>query len=227
MHVNELIDGYVADVVRRLPSRQRRDVGVQLRARLEQELHATARAVGRPADAALATQFLRAFGRPEEVAGELGPAGVLDRDPVSRPLVLLALAFWAAGALLWIALAWFGSSLPGALPYVFAFDRTFMATRGPWVLPMWLAGFALSGVLIVDGRWRRRTRKISVVLNATLCAVVIFFVAEGPIFQLRTTDEAAKAALAIIVVAALIDLPVRLYRNPAGLRPDLAEASGA
>lgn len=70
---NELIDTYVADVAVRLPRRQRNDVAFELRALLHEELQAKAEDAGRVVDAAMALEFLRAFGRPAEVAARYRP----------------------------------------------------------------------------------------------------------------------------------------------------------
>ena len=73
MNANDVIESYVTDVALQLPRRQRNDVAFELRALLNEELQARAEAAGRGADAAMATEFLGAFGRPAEVAARYRP----------------------------------------------------------------------------------------------------------------------------------------------------------
>ena len=81
MNANELIESYVADVAARLPRRQRNDVAFELRALLNEELQGKAEFSGRAADAAMAMELLRGFGRPADVAARYQPTLTLI-DPV-------------------------------------------------------------------------------------------------------------------------------------------------
>jgi hypothetical protein len=77
MNEQPVIDSYVSDVVRRLPRRQRADVGAELRALLLEEL------AGRSAEPVEADvlALLNAFGRPSDVADRYRPAGLTIIDP--------------------------------------------------------------------------------------------------------------------------------------------------
>jgi hypothetical protein len=68
MNVNELIEAYVADVAVQLPRRQRNDVAFELRALLGEELQAKAEVRGGAVEVTTATEMLREFGHPDEVA---------------------------------------------------------------------------------------------------------------------------------------------------------------
>lgn len=68
MNVNELIEAYVADVAVLLPRRQRNDVAFELRALLDEEWKAKTDVNGGAADVSMATEMLRAFGHPDDVA---------------------------------------------------------------------------------------------------------------------------------------------------------------
>lgn len=81
MNANELIESYVAEVAARLPRRQRNDVAFELRALLNEELQGKAEFAGREADAAMAMELLRGFGRPADVAARYQPSLTLI-DPV-------------------------------------------------------------------------------------------------------------------------------------------------
>jgi len=68
MDADDVIDSYVQDVARQLPPGRRNDVAYELRALLRDDLRARAAAAGRPADAAMALELVRAFGRPARTA---------------------------------------------------------------------------------------------------------------------------------------------------------------
>lgn len=73
MNANDVIESYVTDVALRLPRRQRNDVAFELRALIDEGLQDQAEASGRAVDAPMATRFLQAFGRPEDVAARYRP----------------------------------------------------------------------------------------------------------------------------------------------------------
>ena len=107
MNPNAMIESYVDDVVRRLPFRQRRDVGFELRSLLGEELQARADEAERPADEAMVLALLNGFGRPEDVAERYGPSGFTIIKPAAAP------AFgWAC--LIGVAVQW-ALSLPAVL----------------------------------------------------------------------------------------------------------------
>lgn len=128
MNARDVIEAYVADVAARLPRAQRHDVAFELRALLDEELQAQAAADGRSADAPLATEMLRAFGHPAEVAARYRPTlTVIDpadgRAFVRATVIGLGL-IWATGLLMrlgaptdslgaWLQLlaAWWGGTV--------------------------------------------------------------------------------------------------------------------
>ena len=73
MTANDLIESYVADVAVRLPRKQRNDVAFELRALLQEELQAKADTAGQGVDVRMATEMLRAFGHPGDVAARYLP----------------------------------------------------------------------------------------------------------------------------------------------------------
>ena len=68
MDVETLIDLYIRDVVLLLPRQQRRDVALELRGLVREELESRAASDRRTLDADIALQGLRAFGEPRDVA---------------------------------------------------------------------------------------------------------------------------------------------------------------
>ena len=103
MNANDVIESYVADVAVQLPRRQRNDVAFELRALIDEGLQDKAEAAGRDVDAAMAIEFLRAFGRPAEVAARYRPALTIidpaDGRSFLRATVIGLAIIWSAGLL--------------------------------------------------------------------------------------------------------------------------------
>src|SRR5471030_1363485 len=85
MDSHAIIESYVDDVVRRLPRRQRTDVAFELRSLLTEDLGGHAADAGRPADAEMTMELLKAFGRPTDVADRYRPAGFTVIRPADAP----------------------------------------------------------------------------------------------------------------------------------------------
>jgi len=86
------------------------------------------------------------------------PPRVVDRDHVSRPALVLALAFWVVGATVLIALPWLDVCAPGLprpLLDAFVVEPEFLRRRAPWVLLLWAAHFGLYAAVLLAGRWSR------------------------------------------------------------------------
>ncbi|MGO4552362.1 hypothetical protein AB4059_14835 [Lysobacter sp. 2RAF19] len=75
MNPNEVIESYVADVIRRVPLKERNDIGFELRALLTEMLDERAQSEGRPADDAMVLAMLRAFGLPADIAARYRAPG--------------------------------------------------------------------------------------------------------------------------------------------------------
>ena len=112
MNVNDVIEAYVADVARKLPRRQRNDVALELRELLREGLQDRADAAGRPADVAMATEFLNAFGQPGAVAARYRPAVTIIDPADGRSFLMVSgiglLVIWVLG-LLQVFARWTGS----------------------------------------------------------------------------------------------------------------------
>jgi hypothetical protein len=296
-----MIDGYVDDVIRRLPRRQQRDVGLELRSLLSEELDAKAMQAGRAPDSDMTLALLRGFGAPQDVADRYRPGfliirpseartfvalsvggvllqwavtlvailagqksgtpdsplawivgalwwpgililiqifvawlrdriggeattwipnAALDRDRINRPLMILALAFWIIGAAALIALPWLGQILPHAprpLIAAFAFDPSFW-DRALFVLPLWAASFAVQTLVVIDGRWTARTRRIETVLSIAWILLLSWLVLGGPIFKQPQAEQTTKLMLGICVLVALGTVIVSLLRERRGMR---------
>jgi hypothetical protein len=101
MTAYELIQCYVDDVCVLLPRKQRNDVAFELRALLAEQLQDRADAAGSTVDAALATDMLRAFGHPRDVAARYLPAlNIIDPADGHRFLRIAAIGLvviWVLG----------------------------------------------------------------------------------------------------------------------------------
>jgi hypothetical protein len=130
MDAQAVIDSYINSVAARLPRRFRNDVGVELRTLLMEQLASAATAAGRAPDEKLATELVRGFGRPEEVAAEYNPRGFQIIEPEhTRAFVAVSAAC--------VGLQW-GMSLPA----VFA-SRI---TLGEWWSSSGFGAFAWVGI---------------------------------------------------------------------------------
>ena len=103
MNANDVIESYVTDVALLLPRGQRNDVAFELRALIDEGLRDRADAEGREIDAAMATDFLQAFGRPGDVAARYRPALTII-DPADgrrflRVTVVGLAVLWCVGLL--------------------------------------------------------------------------------------------------------------------------------
>ena len=104
MNANDVIESYVTDVAVQLPRKQRNDVAFELRALINEGLQDKAGAAGRGVDAAMATEFLQAFGHPEEVAARYRPALTIidptDGHNFLRVTVIGLAVIWCLGLLM-------------------------------------------------------------------------------------------------------------------------------
>lgn len=149
MKTQDVIDSYVADVVRRLPARDRDGISLELRGLLAEMLEARAADRGRAADDALVLDLLREFGAPADVAARYrAPGTVIIPADQTRSFV------WVS--LIGVALQW-----ALTLPEVFNGGSV-----GAWWLTnglgaLWWPGFMLMMAMIGAGfrrlGWPRKT----------------------------------------------------------------------
>lgn len=103
MNANDVIECWVNDVAMQLPRKQRNDVAFELRALLNEELQDKAEAAGRNADADMAIELLRAFGRPADVAARYRPTLTIidpaDGHAFLRATLIGLAIIWSAGLL--------------------------------------------------------------------------------------------------------------------------------
>lgn len=149
MTAKDVIESYVNDVALQLPRKQRNDVAFELRALLEEGLQDRAEASGKAADAAMATEFVRAMGRPEDVAARYRPTLTVI-DPADGPLFLRSTAIGLA--VLWSLGLWMVLREPDSGGGV-------LRALGQWWLGTVLPSLAWPGLLVVgfgSASWVRR-----------------------------------------------------------------------
>ncbi len=152
MNANDVIDGYVAEVAVQLPRRQRNDVAFELRALLHEELAAKAEAAGREADAAMATELVRGFGRPGDVAARYLPTLTVI-DPADGPRFVRATAIGLV--LIWSLGLWKQVLIPVAA------GAEILGAVAQWWVGTVLASLWWPGLLVVGfaiAAWSRRRR---------------------------------------------------------------------
>ena len=81
MNANDVIESYVADVIRRVPLKERNDIGFELHTLLTEMLDERAQEAGKPADDAMVLAMLREFGAPADIAARYRAPGFVIIPP--------------------------------------------------------------------------------------------------------------------------------------------------
>lgn len=155
MDSKAMIESYVDDVMRRLPGRQRKDVGLELHALLRDELKGREGDAGRSADEAMTLDVLRNFGAPDVVAERYRDAGpVIIRGADARRFTA-----WALGgvAVQWVLSFWDMVVAPKD-------DIEFLSRLGHWWVTAGLLSFWWPGVLVtaaIIGAFTQDTERAS------------------------------------------------------------------
>jgi len=147
----------------------------------------------------------------------------LDRDKVNRIGHSVVLVCFAFGLFVIANPGWMldelfaGRAAPAAYD-AFAYSAEFARARGPWLLGLILASFALQIAVIVQGRWRALTRRIEIAFAIAITFILVWSVVGGDIFDAQRTDAFAKFILGFIILFSLIDIGVKLYRGVVRIR---------
>jgi hypothetical protein len=157
MTVQDVIESYVTDVAVQLPRKQRNDVAFELRALLNEGLQDRAEAEGRAADEAMAIEFVRAFGRPAEVASRYRPTLTII-DPADAHNFRRA-------TIIGLAIIW-GASLLQRLQHPMGSGWEFLQVYGQWWGSVLIPSLWWPGVLVVGfaasswarGRWPQKSQ---------------------------------------------------------------------
>jgi len=143
---------------------------------------------------------------------------VIDRDRINRTGWVLAIAFFALGTI-WLTspAAYIQQITGGRLPVQFydalVYDETFRQSRLPVLLVLLTAHLVLYAVLVAQGRWRPLTRRLDIVLSATIGGLLVWSLATGRIFQSDASNDTTRGAIALILLFVFWDIAVKLYRE--------------
>ncbi|MDQ7879783.1 hypothetical protein Q9R08_17455 [Microbacterium sp. QXD-8] len=144
------------------------------------------------------------------------PPRTIDRDRVSRPGTVVAIAAGVLGATIVIALPWLASWAPG-LPEpaieALALDPGFLQWRAPWILPLWAADLVLYVVVLITGRWTVPTLRARAVLSLAMAGLLLWWSLAGPVFLSPVTDTTARLIFAALAVYAATDAVLAFRRS--------------
>jgi hypothetical protein len=139
MNPNDVIEAFVRDVMRKVPAKDRSDIGLELRGLLADMLADRAERDGRGVDDAMTLAMLREFGTPTEVAARYRPQGVV----IIPPDQTRSYALWS---LLGVGIQW-----AITLPRVFDGQPIVAWWTGPGLGALWWPGFLMMIALLVAG----------------------------------------------------------------------------
>jgi len=141
------------------------------------------------------------------------PRPELDPDRINRPLWSVMMGFFAIGLVMLAATPALIAELPEPTRAAFALDERFVRERGPWLLVLWAAQYVLHLWVLVEGRWRRVTRRAEVALKALSVALVAWIAFAGPMLATPQVDQFAKLFLLFSMVIIAGEVAVKLRRE--------------
>jgi hypothetical protein len=213
MDPKAMIESYVDDVVRRLPGRQRKDVGRELHALLRDELVGREGDSGRSADEAMTLDVLQNFGAPDIVAERYRDAGpVIIRGADARRFTA-----WALGgvAVQWVLSFWDMVIAPKD-------NIEFLSRLGHWWVTAGMLSFWWPGVLVtaaIIGAFTRDAQSPGIAWTPTQRAAL------DP-DRIRRGSMAVTMTLYVFAVLFGIALPSILGSLPEPVRSVLAPDPG-
>jgi hypothetical protein len=150
------------------------------------------------------------------------PRGV-DRDAINRAAWILGIAAAAAGTAFLVVLPWAIDNVSNPnLAAALRFDADFLVERAPLVLAFMLGHIALYVMLVIEGRWRPLTRWLDIVISLAIGAILVWFIAAGPIFEAEAADESVKGGIGFVILIILADVGFKVWRAFARVRPPRA-----
>ncbi|SDZ55797.1 hypothetical protein [Herbiconiux ginsengi] len=144
------------------------------------------------------------------------PPRTIDRDLVNRPATIAGLTAGLLGATVVIALPWLASWAPGLPPAVFTaleLDPVFLRWRAPWVLPVWVASFALLILVLARGRWSVTTLRTRAAADVAMAALLLWWSLAGPVFISPAADTTARFLLVLLAAYSATDAVIAIRRS--------------
>ncbi|GEM_PF-943788 len=139
-------------------------------------------------------------------------APVRDPDKINRPLNIAAILFWAGGLTVLAAgpaeliAAAAGENAAPAIRAAFAYDSEFAAERAWFLWSLLAAAIALHLWQTIEGRRRRLTRILSVILTLAISAALFEIVLTGDAFASEPANQIMKLAMALTGSYGLIEV---------------------
>lgn len=143
---------------------------------------------------------------------------IVDPDRVTRSVMAFGLFWFAAGAMFMVSLPWISRAMPDPLAHLFVFDPDFLHKRAWAALVLWVAAFANLCLVLYRGRWSPLTRWLDIAFSVAWVAVFLWWLAAADIFQMKPTDDGAKAGIVLVMLIIVVDVAVKLYRQRARIR---------
>ncbi|KAA9104741.1 hypothetical protein [Microbacterium rhizomatis] len=144
------------------------------------------------------------------------PPQTIDRDLISRPGTVGAIAAGVLGATVVIALPWLASWapwLPEPAITALTLDPDFLQWRAPWILPLWAADLILYVIVLITGRWTVPTLRTRSLLSLAGAGLLLWWSLVGPVFVSPTTDTTARILLAALAVLTATDAVLAFRRS--------------
>ena len=138
-----------------------------------------------------------------------------DRDRANRPGILFMIPIAGACVLFYAAPDW-------ALAQMFvarfdlswaAYSPEFQQFRLPGFIGLWICLLTALLAVAIEGRWRRLTRRIDIVLNFILACLVLSCAVEGNIFQSPEAEKIAREVFAVIASVYIPCVGVMVYNE--------------
>ena len=145
-------------------------------------------------------------------------ARVYDPERVNRPAMVFGLVGFACGVALMVSLPWLTARMAEPMPRIFAFDPQFLAQRAWLAIPLWLGSFASMVYVLVRGRWSTMTRHLELGFGLAFVLLMGWWIAAGPMFVAKPTDDGARLALGLVIFFMLIDLVQKALRQGVRIR---------
>jgi hypothetical protein len=92
-----------------------------------------------------------------------------------------------------------------------AYTADFQRSRLPGFIGLLAGSLVLLSFVAIQGRWRRRTRRIGIGINLALACLVLSFAVDGNIFELSEVDRITRDVLALVGVIYLPCVGVQIY----------------
>lgn len=147
----------------------------------------------------------------------------VDRDAINRAAWVFGIAAAAAGTAFLVVLPWAIDNVSNpTLAEALRFAPEFLSERAPVVLAFMLGHIALYVMLVIEGRWRKLTRRLDILISLVIAGILVWFIASGPIFETGPADQTAKVAIAFLVLIILADVGFKVWRELARIRPPQA-----